>query len=106
ACDQVLVPESGWLMLTGIRAEATFYKDLFEKIGVKADMLQMGAFKGAAEPYTRTKLSKENREQLESVLDDYYEHSLVGRIVAGRKSKGWKPDQVRKLIDEGPYTAK
>src|SRR5262249_44965780 len=49
ACDHIVVPEAGWLMLTGIRAEATFYKDLFEKVGIKADMLQMGAFKGAAE---------------------------------------------------------
>src|SRR5262245_32456801 len=99
---QVLVPEAGWLMLTGLRAEATFYKELFDKIGVKADMLQMGAFKGAAEPFTRTKLSKENREQMESILDDYYDNSVVGRIVAARKGKQWKPEHVRKLIDQGP----
>src|SRR5262249_26268434 len=28
ACDEVCLPESGWLMLTGLRAEVTFYKDL------------------------------------------------------------------------------
>ena len=38
------------LMLTGISMQVTFYKGLFEKLGIKADMLQMGAFKGAAEP--------------------------------------------------------
>ena len=58
ACDEVCLPESGWLMLTGIRAEVTFYKELFEKIGVQADMLQMGDSKGAAEPYTRTSMSE------------------------------------------------
>ena len=55
ACDEVCVPESGWLMLTGVRAEVSFYKDLFDKIGVKADMLHMGESKSAAEPYTQTK---------------------------------------------------
>jgi protease-4 len=106
ACDRIFMPESGTLMLTGIRTEVMFYKDLFDKIGVKADMLQMGDFKGAAEPYTRNSLSKENRQQLESVLDDYYEHSLVGAIVAGRPDKKWTAEQVKQLIDKGPFTAK
>jgi protease-4 len=106
ACDQVYLPESGWLMLTGVRAEAIFFKDFFDKIGVKADMLQMGAFKGAAEPFTRNKLSPENRQQLESILDDHYDHSLVARIVAGRKKQHFTSEKVKKLIDRGPFTAK
>jgi protease-4 len=106
ACDRIFMPESGTLMLTGVRAEATFYKDLLDKIGVKADMLQMGDFKGAAEPLTRSSLSKENRQQLESMLEDYYEHSLVDAIVAGRPARKWTDKQVKKLIDQGPFTAK
>src|SRR5213080_2317058 len=106
ACDQIYLPESGWLMLTGIRAEAMFFKDLFDKIGVKADMLQMGAFKGAAEPFTRNKLSPENRLQLESILDDHYDHDIVGRIVASRKKSQFTSEKVKKLIDRGPFTAK
>jgi protease-4 len=106
ACDRIFMPESGSLMLTGIRTEITFFKDLFDKIGVKADMLQMGDFKGAAEPYTRNSLSKENRQQLESVVDDYYQHALVGAIAAGRPDKKWTAEHVKKLIDRGPFTAK
>jgi len=104
ACDEICVPESGWLMLTGLRAEISFYKDLFDKLGVKADMLQMGDFKGAAEPYTRSGMSPEFRKQFESVLDDYYEKSLVGVIVKSRPKLS--AEQVKKLIDNGPYTAK
>lgn len=104
-CDQILIPEAGWLMLTGVRLEMTFYKDLFEKVGIKADMLQMGAFKGAAEPYTRNKMSPENRQQLESLLDDFYEKGIVERLVA-RRGKGWTPEKVRALIDQGPFTAR
>jgi protease-4 len=105
-CDRIFMPESGWLMLTGMRAETTFYKDLFDKVGVKADMLQMGAFKAAAEPFTRTSMSKESRQQLEAVLDDYYDHSMVQPIMHGRNGKKWSAEQVKKLIDNGPYTAK
>ena len=81
------MPEAGWLMLTGMRAEISFYKDLFDWVGVKADMLQMGDFKGAAEPYTRSGMSKEFRQQLETVIDDYYEKSYVNTIVRCARSK-------------------
>ena len=103
ACDDICIPEAGWLMLTGIRAEATFYKDLFDKIGVKADFLQMGDFKAAAEPYTRNSLSQANREQMTAMLDDFYENEIVARICKARKLDA---NRVRELIDAGPYTAR
>jgi len=91
SCDEVAAPESAWLMLTGLRAEATFYKGLLEKLGIKADMLQMGDYKGAAEPFTRDSLSEANRKQLTLVLHDYYDNEMVGRIVAGRASRKLSP---------------
>jgi protease-4 len=105
ACDRVCLPEPGWLMLTGLQAEVTFFKGLFDKIGVQADMLQMGDYKGAAEPFTRTGMSKPFRERLESVLKDYYEESIV-KVIASSRGKELTADKVKKLIDDGPYTAK
>jgi protease-4 len=105
ACDEVCLPEGGWLMLTGVRAEVSFYKNLFDKLGIKADMLHMGEAKTAAEPFTRTRLSEASRKQYELVLDDYYHHEIVGRIVAARPAKKLTAEQVRKLIDQGPFTA-
>jgi protease-4 len=106
SCDEVAMPEPAWLMLTGMRAEVSFYKGLFDKVGVKADMLQMGDFKGAAEPYTRTEMSPQFRKQLEGVIDDYFEKGLVATVAEARKAKGLTADKVKKLIDEGPYSAK
>jgi protease-4 len=106
ACDEVCVPESGWVMLTGLRMEVMFYKDLLDKLGVKADMLQMGAFKGAAEPMSRSTMSKELRSQYEKLLDDTYDNEVVGGIVESRPAKKWTAEQVKKLIDAGPYTAR
>lgn len=106
ACDEVCVPESGWVMLTGVRMEVMFYKDLLDKLGVKADMLQMGAFKGAAEPMSRSTMSKELRSQYEKLLDDVYDNGVIGGIIAGRSANKWTPEQVKKLIDAGPYTAR
>ena len=106
ACDEVCLPESGWLLVVGLRTEVTFYKDTLEKIGLKPDVLKMGAYKGAVEPFTRTSLSKENREQLESVLDDYFEKSYVDVIVRSRPNRKWTAEMVKKMIDDAPYVAK
>ncbi len=54
ACDEIIMPESGTLAVSGVRAELTFYKDLLDKLGIKAEMMQVGAYKGAAEPLTRS----------------------------------------------------
>jgi protease IV len=106
ACDDVCIPEATWLMLTGIRAEVTFYKGLFDKVGVKADFLHMGEYKSAAEPFTRESLSRPAREQLESVLDDHFQKGIVGRIVRARAGKGLTAEKLKKLIDSAPFTAK
>ena len=65
ACDEIIMPPSGSLMLTGLAAEITFYKTLLDKLGVEAEIIQVGDFKGAAEPFTRTEMSAEFRQQFE-----------------------------------------
>jgi protease-4 len=106
ACDKVGMPEGGEVMLKGIRAEITFYKDFFEKVHLQADFLQMGDYKGAAEPYMRSNMSPQFRKQLETVIDDFYEKSLVEALVQSRPEKKWTAAQVKKWIDEGAFTAK
>ena len=97
SCDRIIVPESGTLMLTGLRAEVTFFKNLFEKLDIKADMLRVGAFKSAAEPYTRTEMSDEFRLEVESILDDYYA-TMVSQVATARKLP---EETVKGIIDEG-----
>ncbi len=106
ACDDICTPESGLILLTGLRAEVTFYKDVLDFIGVEADFLRMGEAKSAVEPFTSTKMSDASRKQLTGVLDDHYESDLVARIVKGRPAQKLSATDVKKLIDQGPYTPK
>ncbi len=105
SCDEICAPESSWLMLIGVRAEVSFYKGLFDKIGVKADMLRMGDAKSAVEPFIQEHMSDASHKQLEGVLDDYYEHGMVERIVENRTGKPFTAGEVKKIIDGGPLTA-
>lgn len=101
ACDEIFMPESGTLMLAGVRAEVMYFKGLFDKLAIQADMLQVGSFKGAAEPYTRQEMSAEYRQQMERLLDDIFEQ-MVATIAADRHQT---VDQVRNRIDQGLLTA-
>ncbi len=78
-----------------------FFKGLFDKLGIKADFIQIGDFKGASEPFTRTSMSPEFRKQYEAVIDDYYSY-LAESIAADRKLD---VEKVKKLIDQGMFTA-
>jgi len=101
ACDEVIIPPSGSLMLTGLAAEVSFYKSLLDKVGVEAEIIQVGDFKGAAEPFTRTEMSPEFRQQFESVIEDFYKQ-LVSTIA---KDRHLDEEKVKSLIDEGLFTA-
>jgi len=100
ACDEIAMPESGVLLIPGVRAEITFFRGLFDKLGIEADMMQVGDFKGAAEPFTREQMSPEFRQQYEQLLDDVYEQ-MIETIARDRKLEA---SRVRDLIDVGLFT--
>lgn len=101
ACDQIMMPESGSLMINGIQAEVMFFKGLLDKLGIQADFIQVGDFKGASEPLTRNNMSPEFRAQYEAVVNDYYEQ-IVETIAKERKLEA---AEVKKLIDRGMFSA-
>ena len=78
------MPESGTLAVTGVRAEVTFFKDLLDKLGIKAEILQKGAYKGTGEIFTRSGMSPEFREDIDSLVDDIYDQ-MIDTIAADRK---------------------
>ena len=100
ACDTITMPPAATLEITGVRTEVMFFKDLFDSLGLKAEILQVGEFKGAGEPLTRSSMSPQLREQYESFVGDLFEQ-LVERIAAERRLA---PDRVRELIDTGVFT--
>jgi protease-4 len=101
ACQPIVMPPSGMLSIPGVRAEVTFFKGLLEKLGLQFDALQMGKYKGAAEPLTRSTMSPPLRESYDALVDDRYE-DLVATIAADR---GLKDYQVKTWLDQGLFTA-
>ncbi|MCB5286991.1 MAG: signal peptide peptidase SppA [Candidatus Cloacimonetes bacterium] len=69
---------SAGLMLSGTSANIMFYKEMFDKLGVKMHIIQAGEFKGAGEPYSQTSLSEGTRRNIEEMLSDRYNLILAG----------------------------
>ena len=102
ACDEIVMPETGIVLLPGIHAEATFYKGMLAKLGIEADFIHMGEYKGAAEPLMREKFSEPVRENMTSLIDSLYD-DLVTTIV---KDRPLSIAQTKEIIDTGLLTAK
>ncbi len=101
ACDRVVMPPPGVLLIPGVRAEVTFFKGLLDKLGLQFDVLKMGKYKGAAEPFTRKEMSAPLRESYEALVEDNYQ-DLLGVIAADRHLKDY---QVKTYVDRGLFTA-
>lgn len=100
ACDTITMPPAATLELTGVRTEMMFFKSMLDRLGVAAEILQVGEFKGAGEPLTRDSMSPALRAQYESFVGDLYEQ-LVERVAADR---GLSEERVQNLIDVGVFT--
>ena len=97
----VCLLEGGEILIPGVGGEAMFAKGLLDKIGVKADYVQVGEYKGADEQYTRTGPSEELRGEMNRLMD-----ALYAQIVDGIAShRNLTTDQVKRMIDESMLMA-
>ncbi|MDX2221393.1 MAG: signal peptide peptidase SppA [Rhodospirillaceae bacterium] len=98
---EIWVQPSGTVGLAGIGIEQPFFKDLLDRFGVKASVIQRKEYKSAMENLTNAAISPANREALEALLGSFY-----GQFVDGiARSRELTPDAVRGLIDRGPLLA-
>ncbi|HYO29502.1 MAG TPA: signal peptide peptidase SppA, partial [Thermomicrobiales bacterium] len=100
--SDVCLLEGGELMMPGIGVEQMFLKGLFDKVGLKADYVQIGEYKGADEQYTRTGATEELKGEMRRLIDGLYAEIVAG-IAAHRKID---PDVVRQTIDESMVSGK
>jgi protease-4 len=99
--DHVTLTPAATLDITGLSSEAVFVLGALEKVGVHADVVQMGRYKSAAEMFTRRDMSASHREMMESLVDDLY-----GQVIeAVADSRSLSPTEVRETFDRGPFLA-
>ncbi|MCG8556578.1 MAG: signal peptide peptidase SppA [Proteobacteria bacterium] len=101
ACDRVTMTPSGMLELVGVSAQVVYLRRLLDSVGLRADGVQIGRFKGAADPLTRNSMPEETIETLGAILDSL-QSQLIAALVEGR---GLLAPKAQAIIDGGPYDA-
>lgn len=97
--DSLFVNPETPLLLTGMGGTSFFYKELLDKIGVKAEIVKVGKYKSAVEPFTQTEMSAPNREQVLTYL-----RSLWGHVLGGvSESRHISVDSLNGLADAAEF---
>ncbi|MBQ3914315.1 MAG: signal peptide peptidase SppA [Paludibacteraceae bacterium] len=73
AADSLFINPSGSLSWQGLGVNIEFYTKLLEKLGVEMQVVKVGTFKSAVEPYMLTKMSEPNKLQYNTLLGDIWQ---------------------------------
>lgn len=82
--NKVYLNPQGDLEFKGLNSEVMFFKGALDKIGVEMQILRVGDFKSAVEPYTNTKMSEPNRLQVSQMVNGIYDE-IIKEIGSSRK---------------------
>lgn len=72
--DRICVNPSGSIDWKGMSATIEFYTRLLEKLGVEMQVVKVGTYKSAVEPYILTSMSEANRQQYDALLHSIWSH--------------------------------
>ena len=100
AADEVLLQTGGEAAPLGLHATAVFLGDSLERVGLKADFIQISPYKSAADQLMRSSMSDEAREMFNWLADAHYD-DFIQAIASGRKIDA---TVARALVDGAPYT--
>lgn len=92
--DEVYLDPFGLVAMDGYERYRTYYKDLFDKLGVQVNLFRVGAYKSAAEVYVRTDMSPEDREESLAYLNALWSN-YRGAVAEAR---GLKPEDISNYV--------
>ncbi|MBD3563479.1 signal peptide peptidase SppA, partial [Planktothrix sp. FACHB-1355] len=93
--DSIVVHPLGMMELNGLRSETMFLAGAFQKYGVGVQVIRVGKYKSAVEPFVLKQLSAENRQQIQKLLSDIWGEF---RATVG-KSRKLTPQKVQAIAD-------
>jgi protease-4 len=92
--DEIYLDPLGLVGIDGYERYRTYYKDLFDKLGVSVNLFRVGAYKSAAEVYVRTDMSPEDREESVAYLNALW----LNYRTAVAKARGLTPEDISKYV--------
>jgi protease IV len=96
---RIAMPPEDLLNVKGLRVELLFLRKGLDKLGIEPEIEHIGKYKDAADTLTRSSMTPETREVVESLLDARYRGLTTAISQARKKTEA----QTRDLIDNGPF---
>ncbi|HTU67301.1 MAG TPA: signal peptide peptidase SppA [Steroidobacteraceae bacterium] len=84
--DEIYIDPLGLVGIDGYERYRTYYKELFDKLGVTVNLFRVGMYKSAAEVYVRKDMSPEDKEESLAYLNALWS-SYQASVAAPRKLK-------------------
>lgn len=70
--DYIFINPEGYFDLRGLSSQLVFFKGALSKLDIQAQIIRHGKFKSAVEPFTNDKMSPENKEQYQDMLNSLW----------------------------------
>ncbi|WP_071189024.1 signal peptide peptidase SppA [Trichormus sp. NMC-1] len=93
--NNIVLNPVGLMEINGLSSQPMFLTGALQKYGVGVQVVRVGKFKGAVEPFLLDKLSPENRQQTQKLLDDLWGE---WRTSVGTSRK-IKPEKLQAIAD-------
>jgi protease-4 len=71
--NDVYVNPLGWIDFRGFASETPFVKEMLDRLGVEMQVIWVGNYKSATEPFRRKNMSEASKEQVREFLSEYYD---------------------------------
>ena len=105
AADEIYLNPVGFMEWVGLRAQSPFFKHTLEKLDVEATVIRYGKYKSAAESFTESGYSPENREQLKKMVSGIWE-TICNNISAERGITSARLNEIAdNLLIQNPESA-
>lgn len=75
--DEIYLNPEGSLEIKGLSASVMFMKEALDKLGVEMQVVKVGTYKSAVEPFILNEMSAANREQMSAYLESMYSAFLT-----------------------------
>ncbi len=74
--NKIYLNPQGMIDFRGFSSEIMFFKGALDKLEIEAQVIKVGTYKSAVEPFILDKMSDANRNQVTSFLGSLYDHYL------------------------------
>ena len=93
--DSIYANPYGSFSLSGLNGVTPYYKGLFDKIGIEFQVVKVGTYKSAVEPYILTSMSEPARAQLDTLYSSMW--NTIKQEIS--KSRNLNPALIDTLIN-------